>query len=89
MVAASSNSSSGINTPIFEQEAIAPVHPTAARREYPVVVQGEATAYSDEHITATFTNRGANVVLQDGKYIVKPTATTYSLQTERKVAKTG
>jgi myo-inositol-1-phosphate synthase len=87
---ANTSHSSGTNTPISEHEALASVHPTAVRRPYPIVVQSEQTAYSDEHITAKFTNRGADVVVsQDGQYVVKPTAKSYELQTVRKVPKTG
>lgn len=83
------SSSSGLNTPQSELEGFVAVHPTAARRPYPVHVQSEQTAYSDEHITSKFTNRGADVVVTDGQYIVKPTAKEYELQTVKKVAKTG
>ena len=65
------------------------VHPTAARRPNAIVVQSENTSYSDEFITSTFTNRGADVTVQDGQFIVNPTAQTYELQTQRAVSKTG
>jgi len=81
--------SSGLNTPESELESVLPVHPTAARRPYPIVVQSEQTSYSDEHITSTFTNRGAAVAVTDGQYIVTPTTKQYQLQTARKVSKTG
>ncbi|KZT72377.1 Myo-inositol-1-phosphate synthase [Daedalea quercina L-15889] len=81
--------SSGLNTPESELESVLPVHPTAARHPYPVVVQSEQTSYSDEYITSKFTNRGAAVSVTDGQYLVTPTATQYELQTVRKVSKTG
>ena len=81
--------SSGLNTPESELESLVPVHPTAARRPYPIVVQSENTSYSDEHITSRFTHRGAEVVVQDGQYLVKPTAKPFEFQTTRKVSKTG
>ena len=81
--------SSGLNTPESELESVLSVHPTAARRPYPIVVQSEQTSYSDEYITSKFTNRGAAVSVTDGQYLVKPTTTQYELQTVRKVSKTG
>ena len=81
--------SSGLNTPESELESLMPVHPTAARRPYPIVVQSEATSYSDEYITSKFTNRGADVTIVEGQYIVTPTAKPFEFQTARKVAKTG
>ncbi|KAH9927747.1 Myo-inositol-1-phosphate synthase [Fomitopsis serialis] len=81
--------SSGLNTPESELESVLPVHPTAARRPYPIVVQSEQTSYSDEHITSTFTNRSAAVAVTDGQYVVTPTTKQYQLQTARKVSKTG
>lgn len=81
--------SSGLNTPESELESLVPVHPTAARRPYPIVVQSENTSYSDEFITSKFVNRGAAVTVRDGQYIVAPTSKTYEFQTARKVAKTG
>lgn len=81
--------SSGSNTPESELESLLPVHPTAARHPYPIVVQSEQTAYSDEFLTSTYTNRGANVVLTDGQYMVTPTVKQYQFQTARKVSKTG
>ena len=81
--------SSGLNTPESELEALVPVHPTAARRPYPILVQSENTSYSDEFITSKFTNRGADVSVSDGQYIVRPTSKSYEFQTARKVSKTG
>lgn len=81
--------SSGSATPESELESILPVHPTAARREYPIVVQSEHTTYTDEHISAKFVNRGADVVVTNGQYIVTPSAKPYEFQTVRKVPKTG
>lgn len=85
-----SNTSSGLNTPDSELESVLPVHPTAARRPYPIIVASENTAYTDEHITAKFHDRGASVeTLPDGQLKVTPTATAYEFQTARKVPKTG
>ncbi|TCD69382.1 Myo-inositol-1-phosphate synthase [Steccherinum ochraceum] len=81
--------SSGLNTPEGELESLVGVHPTAVRRPYPIVVQSEATSYSDEYITSKFTNRGADVVVNNGQFIVTPTSKPYEFQTARKVAKTG
>jgi myo-inositol-1-phosphate synthase len=81
--------SSGYNTPESELESIVPVHPTAVRRPYSVVVQSENTTYSDDHITAKFVNRGASVQVVDGQYVVTPTVQSYEFQTESKVSKTG
>jgi myo-inositol-1-phosphate synthase len=84
--------SSGLNTPNSELESIVPisVHPTAARRPYLLSVQSENTAYTDDHITASFVNRGADVTTTpNGQIVVVPTAKTYQFQTEKKVAKTG
>jgi myo-inositol-1-phosphate synthase len=81
--------SSGLNTPESELESVLPIHPTAARRPNAVVVQSENTAYSDEHITSTFFNRGASVAVVNGQYTVTPTVQAYQLQTTRQVGKTG
>ena len=64
--------SSGYNNPQSELESIVPVHPTALRRPYSVVGQSENTTYTDNHITAKFVNRGANVQVVDGQYVVTP-----------------
>ncbi|KAI0821201.1 Myo-inositol-1-phosphate synthase [Irpex lacteus] len=81
--------SSGLNTPESELESVIPPHPTAARRPHSIVVQSDNTSYSDEFITSRFTHRGAEVVVQDGQYLVKPTAKPFEFQTTRKVSKTG
>jgi myo-inositol-1-phosphate synthase len=66
------------------------VHPTSARRPYPIVVQSENTSYTDAHITSKFVNRGAEIITGvDGQFLVKPTEKVYELQTERVVPKTG
>ena len=83
------SNSSGLNTPESELESLVGVHPTAARRPHAIVVQSDATSYSDEFITSKFTNRGADVVVNNGQFIVKPTSKPYEFQTARKVAKTG
>ena len=82
--------SSGYNTPNSDVDSILPVHPTATRRPHYITVQSNNTAYTDEHITAKFVNRGAHVVNNgDGQYVVQPTAQTYEFQTKRNVSKTG
>ncbi|TFK68475.1 Myo-inositol-1-phosphate synthase [Pluteus cervinus] len=80
---------SGYNTPESELESFIEVHPTATRRPYTLTVQSEHTSYTDEHITSKFTNRGANVSVVDGQFLVTPTAQSYEFQTERNVSKTG
>ena len=81
--------SSGLNTPESELESMVPVHPTSQRRPHAIVVQSENTSYSDEYITSKFTNRGADVTVVEGQYIVTPTAKPFEFQTARKVSKTG
>ncbi|KAF9262546.1 Myo-inositol-1-phosphate synthase [Marasmius fiardii PR-910] len=83
------NGSSGYNTPESQLESLLSVHPTAVRRPYNIVVQSENTSYSDEYITAKFQNRGANVTITDGQFIINPTTDSYEFQTKRNVAKTG
>ncbi|KAJ6607403.1 hypothetical protein B0H10DRAFT_2166852 [Mycena sp. CBHHK59/15] len=80
---------SGYTTPESELESILSVHPTAARRPHSVVVQSENTLYSDDHITAKYVNRGANVVVQNGQFTVTPTLQSYEFQTKKAVSKTG
>ena len=81
--------SSGLNTPESELESMLPAHPTAVRRPYAITVQSENTSYSDEFIVSKFTNRGADVSVSNGQYVVTPTAKPFEFQTARKVAKTG
>jgi len=81
--------SSGYTTPDNERESAVPVHPTAARRPHQIVVQSENSTFSDEYISSKYSDRGADVVIENGQYIVKPTTKLYEFQTERKVAKTG
>ena len=81
--------SSGYTTPDSELESILPPHSTAARRPHQIAVVSENVKFSDEHITSKYTDRGADVVVVDGQYIVKPTARSYEFQTQRKVSKTG
>ncbi|EMD33271.1 hypothetical protein CERSUDRAFT_118311 [Gelatoporia subvermispora B] len=81
--------SSGLNTPDSQLESVLPIHPTAARRPYPIVVQSENTSYTSEHIISKFTNRGTDVIVADGQYKVVPTAKEYEFQTAVKVPKTG
>lgn len=66
-----------------------PVHPTAVRRPSPITVQSENTIYTDEHITAKFFNRGADVEVSNGQFTVTPTVKPYEFQTKRSVGKTG
>ncbi|TFK45146.1 hypothetical protein BDQ12DRAFT_642364 [Crucibulum laeve] len=84
-----SKGSSGYNTPESELESILPVHPTAVRRPHAITVQSENTAYTDEHITSKFFNRGAEVKLTEGQYLVTPTVQEYQFQTKRAISKTG
>ncbi|KAG0703314.1 hypothetical protein DFH29DRAFT_989458 [Suillus ampliporus] len=81
--------SSGYNTPDSELESIVPVHPTAVRRPNYITIQSENTAYTDNHITAQYLDRGADVVVSHGQFTVKPTVKSYEFQTARKVGKTG
>lgn len=83
------SNSSGLNTPESELESVLPVHPTAVRRPYPITVQSEQTSYTDDYITAKYTNRGASVTVADGQYLVTPSLKEYEFQTVRKVSKTG
>ncbi|KAK0447004.1 uncharacterized protein EV420DRAFT_1339365 [Desarmillaria tabescens] len=78
---------SGYTTP--ESELVLPVHPTAARRPHAIVVQSENTSFTDEHITAKFHNRNANITVVNGQYIVNPTVESFEFQTKRQVSKTG
>lgn len=77
-------------SPNLAVESILPVHPTAARRPNPISVQSEHTKYTEEHITASYTNRGASVTIgANGEMLVKPTAESVEFRTQRKVPKTG
>lgn len=78
--------SSGYVTPV---DGVLPVHPTAARRPYSLVVQSEKTSYSDEFITSTYNNRSAEVTVVDGQFIINPTVQSFQFQTKRAVSKTG
>ncbi|KAF8623312.1 hypothetical protein AX17_001611 [Amanita inopinata Kibby_2008] len=89
MVAQPSTNSSGYNTPESDIDSLAPIHPTAVRRPNYITVQSENTVYTDEHITSKFINRGANVSISNGQFVVQPTSQTFEFQTERKVGKTG
>ncbi|KAK7033027.1 inositol-3-phosphate synthase [Favolaschia claudopus] len=81
--------SSGYNTPESELESLLPIHPTAARRPNYLTVQSENTLYSDDHITAKYVNRGANVVVSNGQFTVTPTFQSFEFQTKKSVSKTG
>ena len=83
------SSSSGSATPESPIDSVLSVHPTAARRDASIIVQSDKTAYSDEFITSTYTNRGAEVNVVNGQYLVKPTADEFQFQTKRAVGKTG
>ncbi|KAK0435511.1 hypothetical protein EV421DRAFT_2022471 [Armillaria borealis] len=78
---------SGYTTP--ESELVLPIHPTAARRPHAIVVQSENASFTDEHITAKFHNRNANITVVNGQYIVNPTVESFEFQTKRQVSKTG
>ncbi|KAF8529858.1 Myo-inositol-1-phosphate synthase [Gautieria morchelliformis] len=84
---------SGFNTPDSQLDgpvAAAPIHPTAARRPYSIVVNSDKTTYSEQFITSKYENRGANVVTTaDGEVTVVPTVQSYEFRTGRKVQKTG
>jgi myo-inositol-1-phosphate synthase len=81
--------SSGYNTPTSELESVIQIHPTSVRRPYSIVVKSDNTVYTEDHITAKYSNRGADVVVSDGQFIVTPTVQSYEFQTTRKVGKTG
>ncbi|KAF8434338.1 hypothetical protein L210DRAFT_3410661 [Boletus edulis BED1] len=81
--------SSGYNTPDSQLESIVPIHPTAVRRPEYIEVHSENTTYTDEHITAKYFYRGADVAISDGRFNVTPTVKQFEFQTTRKVAKTG
>ena len=82
-------SSNGASTPESQLESVLPIHPTAVRRASPIVVQSDRTSYSEDYITSKFVNRGADVTVVEGQYIVTPTEKPFEFQTARKVAKTG
>ncbi|KAH0828938.1 hypothetical protein J3R83DRAFT_2362 [Lanmaoa asiatica] len=84
-----SYASSGYNTPDSELESIVPIHPTAVRRPEYIQVNSENTTYTDEHITAKYCYRGADVVISDGQFNVTPTVKPFEFRTTRKVGKTG
>lgn len=86
---ATNGNTSGYNTPESQLESFVPVHPTSARREHAIAVQSENTSFTDEHITAKFVNRGTDVTVTNGQYLVTPTTQEYEFQTARKVSKTG
>jgi myo-inositol-1-phosphate synthase len=84
-----STNSSGYNTPDAELESILPVHPTSARRPHSIVVHSDNVWYTDEHITAQYLNRSAEVAVTDGQFTVTPTVQPYEFQTTKKVGNTG
>lgn len=76
----------GYNSPEVEHE----IHPTSVKRDSPIVVNSPNTVYTEEHITAKFEYRGADVVkVADGRVEVTPTVKSFELRTTRKVQKTG
>ncbi|KAI0061195.1 putative inositol-3-phosphate synthase [Artomyces pyxidatus] len=86
--------SSGAASPtasVLDAPLASAVHPTAARRpDDAITVQSANTTYTDEFITAKFENRGADVVvLEEGRYTIKPTVKPFEFRTQRKVPKTG
>ena len=81
--------SSGYTTPGGELESVLPLHPTAARRPHQVVVDSENAKFSDDFITSKYTDRGADVVSINGRYIVKPMVMSYEFQTQRRVSRIG
>ncbi|EJU02526.1 Myo-inositol-1-phosphate synthase [Dacryopinax primogenitus] len=66
-----------------------PVHPTAERRDTVVLVDSDRTTYTEEHITAKFTYRGAQVTREGGDIKVTPTKEEFEFRTKRKVPKLG
>ena len=84
-----STNNSGYTTPDYELESMLPVHPTAVRRPSAIVVQSENTSYTDEYVTAKFTNRGSEVTVLDGQFTVKPVAQEFEFQTKLAPSKTG
>ncbi|KAI0250014.1 inositol-3-phosphate synthase [Lactifluus subvellereus] len=76
---------------VLDAPLVSVVHPTAVRRPVDAItVQGENTIYSDDYITSRFDNRGADVVVQEGgRYVIKPTVTSFEFRTQRKIPKTG
>jgi myo-inositol-1-phosphate synthase len=84
---------SGFNTPESQLDGpipSAPIHPTAARRPYSIVVNSENTTYSEQFITSKYENRGANVVTSaDGQVNVVPTVKSYEFRTATQVQRTG
>lgn len=70
-------------------EAPAPVHPTAARRLVPVIVNSPTSHFSDEYITSKYEYRGASVVSNLDRIEVTPTVQNFEFRTDRKVSKTG
>ena len=84
-----STNNSGYTTPDHELESMLPVHPTAVRRPHSIAVHSENTSYTDEHVTAKFTNRGSEVTVVDGQFTVKPVAQEFEFQTKLAPSKTG
>lgn len=79
------NHTSGYTTP----GEPAPIHPTAQRRNEPVIVESDVTSYTDSHITAKYEYKRAHVVKEQGRISVKPAVEKFEFQTARKVQKTG
>ena len=66
-----------------------PVHPTAARRGIPVIVNSPTSQFTDTDITSKFEYRGAHVVVDADKIQVTPTVQNFEFKTTRNVQKTG
>lgn len=81
---------SGFNTPDTQLDGPLPVHPTAVRRPYSIVVNSEKTTYTNDFIISKYDNRGADVVsLADGQISITPNVKSYEFRTTRQVQKTG
>lgn len=81
---------SGSITPDTQLDGPLPVHPTAVRRPYSIVVNSEKTTYTNDYIISKYDNRGADVVsLADGQISITPNVKSYEFRTARQVQKTG
>jgi len=75
--------------PLVPAVTSAPVHPTAARRSVPVVVNSPTSQFNEDYITSKYEYRGANVVSSLDRIEVTPTVQNFEFRTGRKVSKTG
>ena len=78
-----------INGAPVDSDNAAPVHPTAARRSVPVIINSPTSQFTDEYITSKFEYHGADVVATENSIQVTPTVSNFEFRTERKVQKTG